>query len=57
MHGNHLNMNDPNMVDNALATAMHATRCAASRSLSYQSPGALAFHRDMLLNIPLQSNL
>jgi len=55
IHGNHLNLTDPRVVDNALATAMHATRCAASRSLGYQSPGALAFHRDMLLNVP-QSN-
>ena len=33
IHGNHLNLTDPKAVDNALATAMHVTRCAASRSL------------------------
>lgn len=45
------------IVDNALATAQHVTRCAASRSLGSQAPGALAFGRDMFLNIPLIADL
>jgi hypothetical protein len=44
------------VIDIALATAMHATRCAVSRSLGI-SPGAMAFHRDMLLNIPVIADL
>ena len=44
------------LMDNALATAMHATRAAVSRVLG-TSPGALAFHRDMFLNIPLLADL
>lgn len=41
------------IIDNALATAMHATRSAASRSLNYQSPGSILsvawVHRLLLL--------
>jgi hypothetical protein len=44
------------IVDNALATTMHTLRSAVSRTLNNHSPGALAFHRDMFLNIPLQAN-
>ena len=39
-------------VDDALSTTMHALRATSTRSLG-ASPGALAFHRDMLLDIPL----
>ena len=46
-----------NIVDHALATAMHATRIAVSRHLGNNSPGAIAFHRDMFLNIPFQADL
>jgi transposase InsO family protein len=45
------------VIDSALATAMHATRCSASRSLAGHTPGALAFHRDMFLDVPLISDL
>jgi hypothetical protein len=45
------------IVDQALATAMHATRTAVTRALSNHSPGQLAFHRDMFLNIPLIADL
>ena len=45
------------IVDNALATAMHATRTAAGRSLDYQTPGALTFNRDMFLNVPFLADL
>jgi transposase InsO family protein len=40
------------VIDSALATAMHVTRTAVSRSMGI-SPGELVFHRDMLLNIPV----
>jgi hypothetical protein len=39
-------------VDNALATTMHVLRSTASRSLGTHAPGALAFQRDMFLNLP-----
>ena len=39
-------------VDSALASTMHASRTAVHRTLQI-SPGALAFHRDMLLPIPI----
>jgi len=44
------------VIDQALATAMHATRTAVSRTLNYNSPGSLVFNRDMFLNIPLQAD-
>jgi hypothetical protein len=44
------------MVDAALANAMYATRASYHGSLK-TSPGALAFHRDMVMNIPLVSDL
>eukprot|EP00957_Ditylum_brightwellii_P031742 2407121-Ditylum_brightwellii.AAC.1 len=43
-------------VDDALATAMYATRCAVSQTLGI-SPGALAFHRDMLVDLPTIADL
>ena len=46
-----------NIVDHALATTMHATRIAVSRHLGNNSPGAIAFHRDMFLNIPFEADL
>jgi transposase InsO family protein len=48
-----LNNDDANLLlDEALATAMHATRCVSHSSLSNLSPGALTFHRDMFLDNP-----
>jgi hypothetical protein len=44
------------VVDNALATTMHAIRCAMHNALG-MSPGAFVFQRDMFLNIPLIANL
>ena len=44
------------MIDSALATASHAIRTNTSQATGY-SPGALAFHRDMLLDVPLVINL
>ena len=45
------------IVDNALATTMHTLRASVSRSLNFHSPGSLASHRDMFLNIPFQADL
>lgn len=44
------------IVENALATAMHATRCGVSRSLGISS-GAFVFHRDMFLDLPVVADL
>ena len=44
------------IVDTALQTAVHSA-CTAIHSTLKISPGALAFHRDMLLNIPLIADL
>eukprot|EP00957_Ditylum_brightwellii_P158402 12056364-Ditylum_brightwellii.AAC.1 len=44
------------VVDNVLATATHALRCTVSSALG-MSPGALAFHPDMILNLPILANL
>ena len=44
------------MVDGALATALHAIRANVSTVSGY-SPGALAFHRDMLLDVPIVVDL
>ena len=51
------NIDDANQVmDNALATAMHATRCAVSAPIG-TSPGALVYGRDMIMDVPLIANL
>ena len=58
LHGEPVNAANANdIVDNALATAMHALRTAVSRSLGNHSPGEIAFHRHMLLNLPLLADL
>ena len=44
------------LVDKALGVAQHAMRSTIHRALRV-SPGALVFHRDMLLNLPLIANL
>jgi len=44
------------LVYNAFSTAMHATQCTVHRSLS-NSPGALEFHIDMLMDVPLIADL
>lgn len=44
------------LVDQSLATASHAIRTNVSQATGY-SPGALAFHRDMLLDVPLIADL
>ena len=40
------------VVDEALATAMHAMRCNVTTALG-SPPGALVYARDMFLNVPL----
>jgi transposase InsO family protein len=51
-------LNDANaVIEEALATAMHACRCACSSSLDFNSPGALSFGRDMFLDIPLIADI
>ena len=45
------------VINETLATAMHACRCACSSSLNHHSPGALAFGRDMFLDIPLIADI
>ena len=59
LHGHPPNPNEHpnNIIDNALASVMHATRTAVSQSLGNNSPGSLAFKRDMFLNIPLLADL
>ena len=44
------------LIDSALATASHAVRTNISQATGY-SPGALAFHRDMLVDVPLVIDL
>ena len=43
-------------VNSALATTMHVLRMNVSQSTG-NSPGALAFNCDMIMNIPLQADL
>ena len=45
------------VVKQALSTVMHATCCASHGSLLNLSPGAVAFRRDMFLDIPLISDI
>ena len=52
-----INVNDANQVmDNALITVMHATRCSVSSPIR-STPGALVYRRDMIINVPLIANL
>ena len=44
------------LVDSALATTMHVLRTNISQSTG-NSPGALAFHRDMIMDISLQADM
>jgi len=44
------------LVESALATAMHSIRCAMHSTMK-ATPGSVVFHRDMLLNIPFQADL
>ena len=44
-------------MDAALARMMQALQCASSTSLDGVAPGALMFGWDMLLNIPIVTNI
>ena len=44
------------IMDNALATVIHATRCAVNNTMK-TSPGALTFCRDMFVNVPIMVDL
>ena len=44
------------LIDNTLASAMYATRCAVNAALK-TSPGALVYNRDMVMDIPLITDL
>ena len=44
------------IMDNALATVMHATRCAVNNTMK-TSPGALTFRRDMFIDVPIMADL
>lgn len=51
------NLNDANQIlDNALATCVHVTRCSVNSTLQ-NSPGAIVFQRDMLIDVPLLADL
>ena len=58
LHGEEVTATTANdIVDNALSTAIHVLRSSASRSLNLHSPGEIAFHRNMFLNIPIIADL
>ena len=59
LHVSPLNNNNDNaaqMIDNALATYMHGMKCTVNQTMR-TSTGALTFHRNILINIPLAANL
>ena len=45
------------VIEKTLATAMHACRCATNGTIGNLSAGALAFHRDMFMDIPLIADI
>jgi hypothetical protein len=49
-------VNPIQLLDTAIANAMYATRCAYHGALK-TTPGGIAFGRDMVLNIPLVTDL
>lgn len=44
------------IMDNALASCMHATRCAVNHTMQ-TAPGAITFGRDMMMDEPVIVNL
>ena len=59
-----VHLHNPQMVhqakvvcDTALATSMHATRCASHQTLQHLTPGSFAFYRDMFFNLPLLTDI
>jgi transposase InsO family protein len=58
LHGEEVTATTANeIVDNALSTTIHALRLSVSRSLNFHSPGEIAFHRHMFLNVPIMADL
>ena len=45
-----------NMLEDALATAVHANRCSFTKALG-ATPGEVVFGRDMLLDLPIMVDL
>ena len=43
--------------DTALATAMHATRCASHQALHHLTPGSFAFRRDMFFDLSFLTDI
>ena len=51
-------LDDANVIlDEAVATAMHALRCTPNTSLGNFSPGSLVFQHDMFLDLPLITDI
>ena len=44
-------------INNALAQTMHAMQCSSNTSLQGLAPGLIVFGRDMLLNIPIATDI
>ena len=44
------------IIDNALAKFMHATRCSENHVMQ-TSPGTMVYGRDMLMDVPLIANI
>ena len=44
------------MIDNALATVVHGSRCAINNTMQI-TPGTLVLNRDIMINVSLSSNL
>ena len=44
------------LIDNALATAMHKSRCSVNAT-PQNSPGSIVFNRDMFIDVPLIADL
>ena len=45
------------LIDDGIATVMHAMRAVAHSQLDYCSPGPIVFGCDMILNIPFEVDL
>lgn len=45
------------VMEESLATAMHAACCCSIEALSGASLGAVVFGQDMLLNLPFQADI
>ena len=45
------------VIEETLGTAMHACRCTTSSVLGYNTPGSLAFGRDMYMDIPFVADI